>query len=651
VKELLPFLIVGLVSGSVYGLAGVGLVLTYKTSGVFNFAHGSVAAAVAFAFYQLRTLDHVPWPIAALVCLVVVAPVMGIGLEMIARRLGDAPAVTKIVATLGLVVAIQQLAVIKYGAQTRQFPAFLPTGVVHIGGVSVGVDQLIAMAIALGSTVGLYLFFQHTRLGLNMRAVVDSSDLVSLGGISPLRVRRWAWIIGSCFAGLSGLLLAPTIGLDVGILTFLVVQAFGACAIGLFTSLPLTYVGGLAIGVAAALSSKYVASVNWLGGLPPSLPFIVLFGALILVPRRKLVDISNERRTRIAGPRIRNRTARNAATLAAFAVLLLVPAFAGTKITVYSEALPYVLVFLSLSLLERTSGQLSLAQLGFAAVGAAAFSHLAHGLGLPWPLAVLLAGLIAVPVGALVAIPAIRLSGLYLALATFGFALLLQNLFYNTSAMFFRVGTITPRPSFARSDTAYYYLLLVIVAAGLFIVAATRRARLGRLLRAMADSPVALSTYGTSTTVIKVVVFCLSAFLAGIGGAVLGPVTGQIAATPFLAVQSLLLVVILALQVPFSELAAPFAAAFGMVVLPGYLSNFHYNQWLSVLFGVGAIAVAMREGARADAPADVPTGDDQTREAARFRSGAERRPQPGPARSRLLELFRPKAPVGAETVR
>jgi ABC-type branched-subunit amino acid transport system permease subunit len=513
---------------------------------------------------------------------------------------------------------------------------------VHIAGVSVGVDQLIAMAIALGSTVGLYLFFQHTRLGLNMRAVVDSSDLVSLGGISPRRVRRWAWIIGACFAGVSGLLFAPTIGLDAGILTFLVVQAFGACAIGLFTSLPLTYVGGLAIGVAAALSSKYVASVSWLGGLPPSLPFIVLFGALVLVPRRKLVDISNERRPRIDGPRIRNKTARTAVTLVGLGVLLLIPAVVGTRITVYSKALPYVLVFLSLSLLERTSGQISLAQLGFAAVGAAAFSQFAHGLGIPWLLAVLLAGLVAVPVGAVVAIPAIRLSGLYLALATFGFALLLQNLFYSTSIMFFRVGTITPRPSFARSDTAYYYLLLAIVAAGLLIVALTRRARLGRLLRAMADSPVALATYGTSTTVIKVVVFCVSAFLAAVGGAVLGPVTGQIGDGPFGAVYSLMLVVILALQVPFGELTAPFAAAFGMVVLPSYLTNSGLNKWLSVLFGVGAIAIAMHEGGRArrtdERPSEAPT---------RARGAVQRRPRPGPATLRVLERVRPKVRVEA----
>ena len=598
-KEILPFIVVGLVSGSVYGLSGVGLVLTYKTSGIFNLAHGAVAAAVAFVFYQIHDLDGVAWPVAAGICLFVVAPLIGLALEALARRLGDAPTVMKIVATLGIVVGVEQLAIIKYGAATRQFPAFLPTTLVRIGGVNVRVDQLISVAIALGATSGLYLFFRTSRLGLEMRAVVDNADGLALTGVSPIRVRRWAWIIGTSFAALSGLLLAPNLGLDVGILTLLVVQAFGACAIGLFTSLPMTYLGGLAIGVGASLSTKYVASVSWLGGIPPSLPFIVLFAVLVFVPARKLVDISHERRAPVTASGVRNPAVRLSTTMAAFAVLVSAPLFAQTKIPVLTEGLAYAIVFLSLSLLERTSGQISLAQLGFAAVGAASFAHLAHGAGLPWLVAVLLGGLIAVPVGALVAVPAIRLSGLHLALATFGFGLLLQYLLYGTSVMFGGsvISLVAPRPAFATSDNGYYYVVLVSAAAAVCVVALARRARLGRLLRAMADSPVALSTYGTNTTTIKVVVFCLSAFLAGVGGALLGPVTGEVGAAPFGALQSLTLVVILALQVPFGDLSAPFAAAFAMTVLPSYITNPGVNQWLPVLFGTAAVLVAVRPSA------------------------------------------------------
>ena len=595
-KELLPYLVVGLVSGSVYGLSGVGLVLTYKTSGIFNLAHGAVAAAVAFFFYQLHDLDGVAWPLAAAVCLFVVSPVIGLVLELLARRLAHAPTIMKIVATLGIVVGIEQLAIIRYGTATRQFPPFLPTTLVRIGGVNVRVDQLISIAVALIATVGLYLFFRMSRVGLEMRGVVDNAEGLSLSGTSPIRVRRWAWVIGTCFAGLSGLLLAPTLGLDAALLTLLVVQAFGACAVGLFTSLPLTYLGGLIIGVGAAVSTKYVASVSWLAGIPPSLPFIVLFAVLVLIPARKLVEVSHERRPPVTVPGVQNTAARLSATAAAFVLLGLAPLFAPTKIPIFTEGLAYAIVFLSLSLLERTSGQISLAQLGFAAVGAASFSHLSYSAGIPWLAAVVLGGLVAVPVGALVAVPAIRLSGLYLALSTFGFGLLLQYLLYGTTAMF--GGSVdvlvAPRPVFASSYKGYYYVVLVLAATATAMVALVRRARLGRLLRAMADSPVALSTYGTNTTVIKVIVFCLSAFLAGIGGALLGPVTGQVGAVSFGAFQSLTLVVILALQVPFGDLSAPFGAAFAMTVLPSYITNPHVNQWLPVLFGVGALIVAAR---------------------------------------------------------
>ena len=124
-----------------------------------------------------------------------------------------------------------------------------------------------------------------------MRGVVDNPELLDLGGTSPATVRRWAWIIGSSFAVLAGILLAPTLNLDATVLTLLVVQAFGAAAIGRFSSLPLTYVGGLVIGILASVATKYVVTGSAaLAGLPASIPFIVLFLVLIFTPRSKLAD-------------------------------------------------------------------------------------------------------------------------------------------------------------------------------------------------------------------------------------------------------------------------------------------------------------------------------------------------------------------------
>lgn len=601
-STFLPYIVVGLVSGSVYGLAGVGLVLTYKTSGIFNFAHGTIAAAMAFIFYDMHVQHRWPWPVALFVCVAVLGPMVGLALELMARRLADAPAVTKIVASLGLVVGIEQLVVIVFGTTPRQFPNFLPTHSVPVLGVRVGYNQMIVMAVALIASLGLYAFFRLSRLGLGMRGVVDNADLLGLTGTSSAYVRRWAWAIGSAFAALSGILLAPSLGLNATLLTLLVVQAFGAAAVGLFTSLPLTYAGGLMIGIGAALSTKYVSTVSWLQGLAPSLPFIVLFLVLVTVPRQKLVAITTERRQQIVEPREVPPSLRIGGIVAMVAVGLLVPTVVGTKLLIYTEGLVYVVLFLSLALLVRTSGQVSLAQLAFAAVGASSLSHFAHGFGIPWLLAVILAGLVAVPVGAIVAIPAIRLSGLFLALATFGFGLLMEQMVFNTPIMFGSWSLDTPRPSFAQSDRAYYYVVFVFALGAIALVATVRRSRLGGLLRAMADSPVALSTFGTNVTMIKVIVFCISAFLAGIAGALLGPVTGQANITPFATLTSLLLVVVLILQGAVGEIRAAIVAAGLMVVLPAYVSNPHLNQYFPVMFGASAVAMAIRESWPTDEP-------------------------------------------------
>jgi hypothetical protein len=158
---------------------------------------------------------------------------------------------------------------------------------------------------------------------------------------------------------------------------------------------------------------------------------------------------------------------------------------------------------------------------------------------------------------------------------------------------------------------------------------------------------VALSTYGTSTTTIKVVVFCLSAFLAGVGGALLGPVTGEVGAASFGALQSLTLVVILALQIPFGDLSAPFGAAFALTVLPAYITSQRVNQWLPVLFGVGALLVAIRPNTeRAGLTRSLIPLEIRSDRPATLRRGRQ-----GPANVRLQELDRIGGDARSQLVR
>lgn len=624
-SEFLPFVVVGLTTGSVYGLAGTGLVLTYKTSGILNFAHGTIAAMVAFAFYDLREVYGLPWPVALAIVVFVLSPLAALALERIARQLADAPVAMKVVATIGLVVAIQHAIIIRYGASTIRMDPFLPTDTYRFLGVNVGQEQLIVMATALVGMAALTWLFATTRLGRSMRAVVDRPELLALTGTSPTGVRRRAWIIGTVFTGLSGVLLAPAAGLDASVLTLLVVQAFGAAALGMFTSIPLTYVGGLVVGVLASLSTKYVATVSWLDGLPASLPFIVLFVVLVVAPRRWLVDFTIEHKPRIHEPHPVPLAAKLAGGAVLAILILRFPDIVDARLPVYNTALAYVIIFLSLALLMRTSGQVSLAQLAFAAVGAAASARLAVDVGLPWLAAVLLGAMVAVPIGAILAIPAIRRSTLYLALATFGFAVLLEQLIFSTSIMFggTAASVPAPRPSFATGDRAYFYLTLAFVVAAVGLVTVLQRSRLGRLLRAMSDSPTALDTYGTSVTAIKVIVFCVSAFLAGLGGALLGPVTGSASPGNYASFASLLLVVIYVLVVG-SEVTSSIGAAIALVVVPSYITSAEANEYLPLLFGVSAVIVSM-----AHSGPQVPAW--LTRAAAR----ARRRPGRSPITARV----------------
>src|SRR5207302_1964022 len=110
-REYLPFLVIGLASGSIYAIAAMGLVVTYKTSGVFNFAHGAVGMIATFIFYSLRVDAGVPTWLAAALAILVVAPLIGVVIDrVLLRRLRGASASSYVVVSLGLLVGLQYLA-------------------------------------------------------------------------------------------------------------------------------------------------------------------------------------------------------------------------------------------------------------------------------------------------------------------------------------------------------------------------------------------------------------------------------------------------------------------------------------------------------------------------------------------------------------
>jgi branched-subunit amino acid ABC-type transport system permease component len=648
-KALLPFVITGIATGSLYGVAAMGLVLTYKTSGIFNFAHGAVAAGSAYIFFELHTRMGLPWPMAAAIVMLVAAPAAGILMERIARGLADAPPATKIVATVGLLLAVQGTATAIFGSTALFYPQFLPKRSFEFGGVIVGADQIIMMALAALSAGGLYVFFQSSRLGVAMRGVVDNAELLDLTGTNPNRVRTQAWVIGTVFAAASGILLAPTIGLDAFLLTLVVIQAFGAAAVGRFSSLPLTYLGGILIGVGAAISTKYVAEIPTLAGFPSSLPFIVLFGVLLMTKRGTFLEGATRPHVvdhRHALPGWLPRSGR----ILGVGIAVLVPLVAGARLPVFTNAVIYVLIFLSLRLLVRTSGQISLCHAAFAAVGASTFAHLSSGVGLPWPVALVAAALATAPLGALVAIPAIRLSGLYLALATLGFGVLVERLVFPTALMFGGTGTRhAGRPALSglnlASDKGYYGVCLAIVLAVALGMYWLNRSRLGLLLQAMADSPVALAAHGVSVTVTRVLVFCISASMAGLAGALFGGLSGSISGVGFGAFQSLTWLAILVIA-GTGEFSAAALAAISLAVIPAYIHFAFYANWQPVIFGGLAVVAALAQGRRSSIAKRIGQLAERHVDRVRYSPVADRLPGPTLSGGRVPTVVGSEATMG-----
>ncbi len=578
-NQFLNYLVPGVADGSVYALAALGLVLTYKTSGVFNFAHGALAATAAYVFFNFHN-EAAPgekglgwsWPVSMLFGLLIVGVIGGLILERLATLLSSAPTVTTVVATVGLLVLLQSLMTAIYGAQDLKTGDFLPTNGPRVGDVTISYGEMMVTAFCLGSAGLLFLFFGRTRMGKAMTAVVDDPNLLALQKSNPAVVRRLSWVLGSSFASMSGMLLAPKLGVSVNVLVLIVIAAYGAAAVGLFENLPLTVAGAFIIGILVNYFPSQVQKTDslFLQSLPRNIPFIILLLIFLFVPARLLTERGVRNARRFKPPREFSRPVTAGGLAALLALLIIAPRIIDeTDIVVYSSALGYMIIFLSLGMLLWMSGQISLCHLGFAALGATTAGKLMT-LGffgwLPiigdktvsWPVAVLIGGLVVVPFGAIVAIPAIRLAGIYVAVATFGFGILLQQAFYLAPVMFDNGSLVQmPRPGeeFSVIPTAkrlepvegtaqglfgidfsdernYYYLALVVVVLMAGIVLAIRNSRLGALLRAMADSPVALEAHAANTNVMRIIVFCISAFMAGIGGAVIAGVTQSASGAP-----------------------------------------------------------------------------------------------------------------------
>jgi branched-chain amino acid transport system permease protein len=593
VTNFLAFTITGIVTGAVYAVAASGLVVTYTTSGIFNFAHGAIGMLMAFLYWQLRVHAHWPAPFALIAVLFIAAPLFGAAIErVLMRNIRPSDTGVALMVTLGLLLFLMGLALTWWKpTEPRALPEFFAGHSIRVASVNVTWHEFIEIGVAGAVAAFLRLLLYRTRTGVAMRAVVDDRDLTALNGGRPSRVSSLSWALGSMLAAMAGILLAPKLSLNVLYLTFLVIYGYAAAILGQLKSLPLTFAGALALGLGESYAIGYLPQSGFWSHIKPNIPMLFLFAVLLFLPQVRL------RVGRVVGVRAPRVPGRNEVAIAGIALVVVAWVVAGllssADLAIMGQGLAFGVIMLSLVLLSGYGGQTSLCQMTFVGLGAVAAAEVSHGSS---PLGILAAAGLAGVVGAIISLPALRLTGLYLALSTLAFAALADNLIFVQVFSGSGGGKQVNRLKFLflNFDGAVTYTVLLAVAFVLMgaLVLSIRRGSFGRLLAAMKDSPAACATLGLDLTRTKVAVFALSAAMAGVGGALFGGLRGSIGPNDFLYQQSLVLL-LLATIGGITTVAGAFLG--GMFLGPGfyYLSKFIHISNLTFLgAGLGAMTIA-----------------------------------------------------------
>lgn len=526
---LLAYTVFGLVTGGAYAVVASGLVLTYSTSKVFNVGHGAIGMVMAFLYWELAENRGLPQWLALLIVVGGCAPLFGLLIErFVMRRLAGAPVGVTLVAGVGVLVGLIGAAQVIWPPQARPVRPFLDQFGIHIGQSFVSGHDLVTLACAVAVATGLYLLLNRTRTGLAMRACVDDPALAGLYGTRPKRLSALSWAIGSALAALGGILLTPVVQLDYVTMTLLVITAYTAALVGRLRSLPWTFVGALGLGLVQSYAVAYLPSSPFWIAFRAAIPALLLFVVLLALPQSPL-RIGGVKGIRgVAVPNARMTAVTAVGLLAVVLVLaLLVDAPVAGQLAL---AMVFGTVLLSMVLLTGYGGVVSLGQFTFVGVGAVTVARL--GTSSPW--ALLLGAAVAGAVGALVALPALRVRGLYLALATLGFAQLMDKLVLQSPIAFGVRGSLqVPRvPLFASAQAQLVLAGIVFVLVGTGVLA-VRRGRLGRRLIAVRDSPAACATLGVNVRWIRVGVFALSAAIAGLAGGLFAQLRETVAASDF----------------------------------------------------------------------------------------------------------------------
>ena len=618
---MLQYVVAGLALGSIYAIASSALVLTFVSSGVLNFAFAAIAYFVARTYYWLNSVHGMPSYEAATICLLVVAPLLGVLLyASLFRFIRDKSTLIKLVVTIGLSVSLPAITDLIFGSETiAQAPGLAaPTDrPIHFLGTPITTDQLTMFGFLIFILVVGTGVLRFSRIGLRIRAMVDSEAMATLSGTHSGRVSVGVWAATASLTGLAGILIAPSQGLNVAGMSALMAAGFAAVVAARLRSLPVAVAVSLAMGVVTDVIQRYLPPNSSItSAIVTSIPFAVILLFLLFYvvrggsireeksgggPLDEAIRPASEDPTVIAEIATSTCGLGNLLGTIPILVIAVLPLIFGYGLnSVYwlgltGEGICYGIMMLTFTVVIGEGGMLWLSQAIFAGSGALLTAHFVASSHIPVLVATLIAALIVGAVGAVIGFLTIRLGDLYVGLVTFSFSLLVETLVF-TRPVFYQGGIGIPisPPSFAQGPMVFCYFALAVFAVFAVLTWNLRRSTSGLALRAVRDSEAASRTLGLSILQVKVIVGALAAFVAAVGGSFIAMSLGVAQQQDF---ETYLGLVWLAIAVTLGVRSITAAAFAGLstALIPAVFLNYLPPRWTTVptvFFGLGAIGAA-----------------------------------------------------------
>jgi branched-chain amino acid transport system permease protein len=542
VQQILLFTLLGLGSGALIAGIALGVVLTYRGSGIINLATGGMAMFAGYAFWALTTdLLHLSTVPALLISLVMVLAV-GAAIELVAfRPLRTAPPLAKLVSSLGVLLVLQASMLLAFGTTEQPEPNVLPQNTVHLLGAVIPVDRFILTGIVIVLAAALAALYRFTRFGLATRAASENEVAAMLGGLSPNRLSMVNTLLASVIAGGIGILAASITQLDTETLPLQIVPALAAALIAGFTSFGIACAAGIGLGIIGSLI-QYVTSLSWFptsGGVAlPGVYELVVFVLIVLfmylrgasLPSRG--ELVEQRLPEAPRPHKLAVTAPAVALVCAVALVVLPFDFREALV----NTMIGTLIALSLVVITGFVGQMSVVQLTLAGVSGFAISHLAVNAGIGFPIAPLLGAGAALILGLITAASALRVRGVSLAVVTLAAVVAITNFgFVNTTWGGGQTGSPVPEPRLFGLDLGpraafrgldgnlpspvFGWVVLAVTVLLCVLVGLLRRGSLGQRMLAVRSNERAAAAAAIDPRAVKFVAFGIGSVIAGLAGA------------------------------------------------------------------------------------------------------------------------------------